>query len=38
MFIIAFGAVGLAFAIAFGPGAKEHAARIIERMVNKNRN
>jgi small-conductance mechanosensitive channel len=29
-FIIAFGAVGLAFAIAFGMGAKDWAARVIE--------
>jgi len=32
-FIIAFGAVGLAFAIAFGLGAKDWAARVIEEHV-----
>ncbi len=34
-FIIAFGAVGLAFAIAFGLGAKDWAARMVDQMVNK---
>ncbi|MCS6785940.1 MAG: hypothetical protein NZ524_02735 [Thiobacillaceae bacterium] len=34
-FVIAFGAVGLAFAIAFGLGAKDWAARVIEQTVNK---
>lgn len=34
-FIIAFGAVGLAFAIAFGLGSKDVAARAIEQIVNK---
>ena len=33
-FIIAFGAVGLAFAIAFGLGSKDIAARAIEQLVN----
>ncbi len=33
-FIIAFGAVGLAFAIAFGLGAKEWASHVIEQLVN----
>lgn len=33
-FIIAFGAVGLAFAIAFGLGSKDIAARAIEQMLN----
>jgi small-conductance mechanosensitive channel len=32
-FIIAFGAVGLAFAIAFGMGAKDWAARVIEKIT-----
>ncbi len=32
-FIIAFGAIGLAFAIAFGLGAKDWAARVIEEHV-----
>jgi small-conductance mechanosensitive channel len=32
-FIIAFGAVGLAFAIAFGLGAKDWASKVIERLV-----
>jgi hypothetical protein len=36
-FIIAFGAFGLAFAIAFGLGAKDHAARIIGRLMDKGR-
>ncbi len=36
-FTIAFGAVGLAFAIAFGLGAKDWAARVIEQAVNKKR-
>jgi small-conductance mechanosensitive channel len=34
-FIIAFGAIGLAFAIAFGLGAKDWAAKVIERLVEK---
>lgn len=34
-FTIAFGAVGLAFAIAFGLGAKDWAARVIDQAVNK---
>ncbi len=34
-FIIAFGAVGLAFAIAFGIGAKDWAGRIVEKLANK---
>jgi hypothetical protein len=34
-FTIAFGAVGLAFAIAFGLGAKDWAARVIDQTVNK---
>jgi hypothetical protein len=34
-FIIAFGAIGLAFAIAFGLGARDWAARVIERLVEK---
>jgi small-conductance mechanosensitive channel len=34
-FIIAFGAVGLAFAIAFGLGAKDWAAGIIDKHLNK---
>ncbi|MEW6677179.1 MAG: hypothetical protein AB1421_04600 [Pseudomonadota bacterium] len=33
-FIIAFGAVGLAFAIAFGMGAKDWASRVIEKATN----
>jgi len=33
-FIIAFGAVGLAFAIAFGLGAKDWAARVIDKVVD----
>ncbi len=32
-FIIAFGAVGLAFAIAFGMGAKDWAGRVIEKLT-----
>lgn len=36
-FIIAFGAVGLAFAIAFGLGAKERAAQIIEHLFDRQR-
>jgi len=32
-FIIAFGAVGLAFAIAFGMGAKDWASRVIEKIT-----
>jgi hypothetical protein len=36
-FVIAFGAVGLAFAIAFGLGAKDRAAKIVEQMVNSSR-
>ena len=34
-FIIAFGAVGLAFAIAFGLGARDWASRVVERLVDK---
>lgn len=34
-FIIAFGAIGLAFAIAFGLGAKDYATRAIERLIGK---
>ncbi len=34
-FIIAFGAVGLAFAIAFGLGSKDIAARAIEQIISK---
>ncbi len=34
-FIIAFGAVGLAFAIAFGLGSKDIAARAIEQIIGK---
>ena len=37
-FIIAFGAVGLAFAIAFGLGAKDWAAKVIEKAVEKKQN
>ena len=33
-FIIAFGAVGLAFAIAFGMGAKDWAGRVIEKIAD----
>lgn len=36
-FIIAFGAVGLAFAIAFGLGAKERAAQVIEHLFDRQR-
>ena len=36
-FIIGFGAVGLAFAIAFGLGGKEWAGRVIEKVVNQKR-
>jgi len=36
-FIIAFGAVGLAFAIAFGLGAKDQAAQTIEHMLDRRR-
>jgi hypothetical protein len=36
-FIIAFGAVGLAFAIAFGLGAKEWATRVIEEHVDQSK-
>jgi hypothetical protein len=36
-FIIAFGAVGLAFAIAFGIGAKDWAGRVVEKLANKSR-
>jgi hypothetical protein len=32
-FIIAFGAVGLAFAIAFGLGAKDKAGKIIDTLL-----
>lgn len=34
-FIIAFGAVGLAFAIAFGLGAKDWAAKVVEQATSK---
>ncbi len=34
-FIIAFGAVGLAFAIAFGLGARDWAAKVVERLAEK---
>jgi Mechanosensitive ion channel, conserved TM helix len=34
-FIIAFGAIGLAFAIAFGLGARDWASRVIETLVNR---
>jgi hypothetical protein len=33
-FIIAFGAVGLAFAIAFGLGARDWASRVIEKITD----
>ena len=33
-FIIAFGAVGLAFAIAFGLGARDWAAKVVEHLLN----
>jgi hypothetical protein len=36
-FVIAFGAVGLAFAIAFGLGAKDRAAQIIDQLMDKSR-
>ncbi len=36
-FIIAFGAVGLAFAIAFGLGAKDWASKVIEQATSKKR-
>ncbi len=36
-FIIAFGAVGLAFAIAFGLGARDRAAQAIEHMLSRQR-
>lgn len=36
-FIIAFGAVGLAFAIAFGLGARDWAAKVVEQLVSKKR-
>ncbi len=34
-FIIAFGAVGLAFAIAFGLGARDWAAKVVDRIIDK---
>jgi small-conductance mechanosensitive channel len=34
-FIIAFGAIGLAFAIAFGLGARDWAAKVVERLVER---
>lgn len=34
-FIIAFGAIGLAFAIAFGLGARDWAARVVQQMTDK---
>ncbi|MFZ5485135.1 MAG: mechanosensitive ion channel family protein [Pseudomonadota bacterium] len=37
-FIIAFGAVGLAFALAFGLGGRDWAARVIEEHTRKDRN
>ncbi len=37
-FIISFGAIGLAFAIAFGLGAKDWASRVIEKVVEQKRN
>ncbi|MDP2432462.1 MAG: hypothetical protein Q8O33_10545 [Pseudomonadota bacterium] len=37
-FIISFGAIGLAFAIAFGLGAKDWASRVIEKVVEHKRN
>ncbi|MDD5388710.1 MAG: hypothetical protein PHD37_05165 [Gallionellaceae bacterium] len=37
-FIISFGAIGLAFAIAFGLGAKDWASRVIEKVVDQKRN
>jgi small-conductance mechanosensitive channel len=33
-FIIGFGAIGLAFAIAFGLGARDWAAKVVEQLVN----
>jgi hypothetical protein len=36
-FIISFGAVGLAFAIAFGLGAKDSASRLIEKVMDQKR-
>ena len=36
-FIISFGAVGLAFAIAFGLGAKDWAAKVIEKVMEQKR-
>jgi hypothetical protein len=36
-FIISFGAVGLAFAIAFGLGAKDWASRVIDKVVDQKR-
>lgn len=36
-FIIGFGAIGLAFAIAFGLGARDWAAKVVEQMVSKKR-
>ncbi len=33
-FIIAFGAIGLAFAIAFGLGARDWAAKVVEHLLN----
>jgi len=37
-FIISFGAVGLAFAIAFGLGAKDWAGKVVEKVVEQKRN
>ncbi len=36
-FIISFGAVGLAFAIAFGLGARDWASRVVEKIVDQKR-
>jgi len=36
-FIIAFGAVGLAFAIAFGMGARDWASRVVEKLTDKSK-
>jgi small-conductance mechanosensitive channel len=36
-FIISFGAVGLAFAIAFGLGAKDWAAKVVEKILDQKR-
>jgi hypothetical protein len=36
-FVIAFGAFGLAFAIAFGLGAKERAAKVIDKLLDGNK-